>query len=185
MELGDVEFGDVEFVEWAEPGDASPVLVSAMTECWIEVTNTGGAVGFPSPPISRDDVEPVMTALVASLEATRVRVIIALIEGELAGWVVVAGNSAPIVAHWATVQRLQTRPRFQGHGVGRALMRRVTVTARDAMGLEQLWLTARGGMGLEDYYRNLGWREVGRHPGGLRLAPGDDRDEIFMILTPL
>jgi GNAT superfamily N-acetyltransferase len=175
----------ITLVEWGEPSDADPALVAAMTECWIEVTNSGGAVGFPSPPISSDDVEPVMAALIASLEPTRVRVIIALTDGELAGWVVIAGNPAQVVAHWATVQRLQTRPKFQGQGVGRTLMQRVTVTARDTMGLDQLWLTLRGGMGLEDYYRSLGWQEVGRHPGGLRLSPGDDRDEIFMLLSPL
>jgi hypothetical protein len=53
------------------------------------------------------------------------------------------------------------------------------------MGLEQLHLAARGGTGLEDFYARLGWREVGRWPGKLRLAPDDTRDEILMILTPL
>jgi hypothetical protein len=53
------------------------------------------------------------------------------------------------------------------------------------MGLEQLHLAARGGMGLERFYARLGWREIGRWPGALRLAPGDDRDEILMVLSPL
>ncbi len=53
------------------------------------------------------------------------------------------------------------------------------------MGLEQLHLAARGGMGLEHFYARLGWREIGRWPGALRLAPGDDRDEILMVLFPL
>jgi hypothetical protein len=46
-------------------------------------------------------------------------------------------------------------------------------------------LAARGGVGLEDFYGRLGWKEIGRWPGALRLAPGDDRDEILMILAPL
>ena len=57
--------------------------------------------------------------------------------------------------------------------------------ARQEMGLEQLHLAARGGMGLERFYAKLGWREIGRWPGALRLAPGDDCDEVLMILAPL
>jgi hypothetical protein len=40
-------------------------------------------------------------------------------------------------------------------------------------------------MGLEHFYARLGWREIGRCPATLRLAPGDDRDEILMVLSPL
>lgn len=57
--------------------------------------------------------------------------------------------------------------------------------ARQEIGLEQLHLAARGGMGLERFYAKLGWREIGRWPGTLRLAPGEDCDEILMILRPL
>jgi hypothetical protein len=57
--------------------------------------------------------------------------------------------------------------------------------ARQEMGLEQLHLAVRGGTGLEHFYARLGWRETGRWPGALRLAPGDDRDEILMVLSPL
>jgi hypothetical protein len=64
-------------------------------------------------------------------------------------------------------------------------MNHVRDIARDEMGLEQLHLAARGGVGLEDFYGRLGWKEIGRWPGALRLAPGDDRDEILMILAPL
>jgi hypothetical protein len=64
-------------------------------------------------------------------------------------------------------------------------MNRARQVAREAMGLEQLHLAARGGMGLEDFYSRLGWQEIGRWPGALRLGPGDDRDEVLMILSPL
>jgi GNAT superfamily N-acetyltransferase len=175
----------ITFIEWGSPSDARQPLVDAMTSCWVEVTNAGGAVGFPHPPVSVAEVQPATAALIASLDPTRARVILALVEGELAGWVAVVGNAVALTAHWATIQRLQTSPRFRGRGIARALMARATETARDAMGLEQLWLSVRGGMRLEDFYRNLGWREVGRHPGALRLEAGDDRDEVFMVLDEL
>jgi GNAT superfamily N-acetyltransferase len=77
-----------------------------------------------------------------------------------------------------------THPAHRGRGIGSALMRRLQEIARDEMGLEQLHLEARGG-GLEAFYSRLGWREIGRWPRALRLAPGDDRDEILMVLEPL
>ena len=45
-----------------------------------------------------------------------------------------------------------------------------------------LQLTVRGGKGTEAFYAKLGYSEVGRLPGALRVADGDDRDEIFMWL---
>jgi hypothetical protein len=57
--------------------------------------------------------------------------------------------------------------------------------ARKEIGLEQLHLAVWGGMGLERFYARLGWREIGRWPGALRLAPDDHRDEVLMILAPL
>jgi len=53
-----------------------------------------------------------------------------------------------------------------------------------AAGIEQVYLSARSGTGLERYYPSLGWREVGRFPGGVRVADGDDRDEIWYLHHP-
>jgi GNAT superfamily N-acetyltransferase len=153
----------------------------ALIDCWVAVTNTGGAVGFPFPPVSIDDVTPVADALISGLHPERTRLLLAL-EGEaLAGWVALICNPNPFVAHWASVQRLQTHPSYRGRGIGAALMRRLHQVARDELGLEQLHLEARGGMGLEVFYARLGWREIGRWPKALRVAPGDDRDEVLML----
>ncbi|MFE2051563.1 hypothetical protein ACFXAS_24090 [Streptomyces sp. NPDC059459] len=48
-----------------------------------------------------------------------------------------------------------------------------------------LHLAARGEEGLKDFHSRLGWREIGRRPGALRLAPDDTRDEVLMLLDPL
>jgi hypothetical protein len=64
------------------------------------------------------------------------------------------------------------------------LMHRVRDVARDALGLEQLRLEVRGGEGLEDFYRRLGWQEIGRWPGALRFDHCD-RDKVLMLLAPL
>jgi hypothetical protein len=48
------------------------------------------------------------------------------------------------------------------------------------MGLDALQVTVRSGSGTEKFYARLGYSEVGRVPAALRVAPGDDRDEIIM-----
>jgi hypothetical protein len=39
----------------------------------------------------------------------------------------------------------------------------------------------RGGTGIELFYERFGYAVVGSHPAAIRLAPGDDRDEIMMV----
>ena len=94
-------------------------------------------------------------------------------------------DPSPLVAHWGSVAHLQTHPAHRRKGIGATLMCEVRRIARDELGLEQLRLAARGGMGLEVFYARLGWREVGRWPRALRLAPDDTRDEVLMALSPL
>ncbi|SCD49839.1 hypothetical protein GA0115246_102468 [Streptomyces sp. SolWspMP-sol7th] len=54
--------------------------------------------------------------------------------------------------------------------------------ARSLDGIEAIRLTCRGGQGLEGFYERCGYKEVGRIPDAIRVAPGDDRDDIFMLL---
>ena len=176
---------DLEIIQLTHPGDAGPAVRLELTACWIAVTNAGGAAGFPSPPVNASHVAPAVDALAARLDPRRSRILLARINGALAGWVALSRDSNPLIAHWGTVNHLQTQLAYRNEGVGSALMHRLREVARDEMGLEQLHLAARGGTGLEDFYGRLGWRETGRWPGKLRLAPDDTRDEILMILTPL
>jgi GNAT superfamily N-acetyltransferase len=165
--------------------DVSRQLRQELIECWITVSNGGGAVGFPFPPVSSREVEPVADRLIAGLEPQFSRLLFAMADGALAGWLNVRRDSHPLVMHWGTVTSVQTHPRFRGRGIGTGLMNCVRQVAREDMGLEQLHLAARAGMGLEQFYGRLGWQEIGRWPGALRLSPGDDRDEVLMLLARL
>jgi GNAT superfamily N-acetyltransferase len=167
------------------PDEVSHGLRSDLIECWMTVSNSGGAVGFPFPPVSAADVEPVAAQVIESLDPQLSRLLFAKVDGVLAGWLNVRRQARPLVAHWGTVNSVQTHPRFRGRGIGAGLMSRVRHIAREEMGLEQLRLAARAGMGLEDFYSRLGWQEVGRWPGALRFGPDDDRDEVLMLLAPL
>ncbi|WP_432086333.1 N-acetyltransferase family protein [Streptomyces sp. bgisy095] len=165
--------------------EISSDLRRQLVDCWIAVTNAGGAAGFPFPPVADDDVEPVVDELLGHLEPSRSRLLVARFGEDLAGWVVLRRDPFRLVAHWGSVHHLQTHPGFRGRGVGSALMQELRTVAREELGLEQLRLAVRGKEGLEDFYGRLGWREAGRWPSALRFALDDTRDEILMLLSPL
>lgn len=174
---------DLEFLQFSHPREMTPTRQRELVDCWAAVSNAGGAVGFPFLPVSHNEVATVADALIAGLDPQNSRLLLASADGELAGWLNVRRDPHPLVAHWGTLHHVQTHLAFRGTGTGAALMHRARDVAREDMGLEQLRLAARAGVGLEDFYSRLGWKEIGRWPGALRLAPGDDRDEILMALT--
>ncbi|GHC89558.1 GNAT family N-acetyltransferase [Streptomyces flavofungini] len=176
---------DLLLQQFTAPHQVTPQLRQALVECWVEVTNSGGAAGFPFPPIDEKQAAPAVDRIVGSLAPQTSRLLTATVEGELVGWLNVRRDTFELIAHWGTLHHVQTRPARRGRGFGVALMSELRKIARDEMGLEQLHLAARGGVGLEEFYGRLGWKEVGRWPAALRLAPSDDRDEILMLLAPL
>ena len=154
------------------------VLRADLLACWTDVSNAGGAVGFV-PPVTAEDVAPVLDRLLEGVEAGRDVLAVLTVDGVLAGFASLVGSSSPLRRHWGTVLRVQVHPARQGQGLGQALMTGVHDIAR-ARGLEFVSLTARGGTGVDAFYRRLGYSEHGRLPGAIRVAPGDDRDEILL-----
>ncbi|MFF8566328.1 GNAT family N-acetyltransferase [Streptomyces albidoflavus] len=177
--------GPLAMGQFTAPGEVPPALRRALADCWIAVTDAGGAAGFPFPPVGPGEVVPAVGRLVSGLAPATSRLLAASLGGELAGWLHVRRDPARLVAHWGTLHHVQIRPELRGSGIGGALTGYVRQVAREEMGLEQLHLAARGGEGLEKFYGRLGWQESGRRPGVLRFGPGDDRDEVLMHLAPL
>ncbi|TFV87938.1 N-acetyltransferase [Blastococcus sp. CT_GayMR16] len=155
------------------------VLRGELLACWTDVSNAGGAVGFV-PPVTRDDVAPVLDRLLEGVHSGRDVLAVLTVDGATAGFAALVGSSSPLRRHWATVLRVQVHPSRQGHGLGRVLMGGVHDIAR-TRGWEFLQLTARGGTGVDAFYRGLGYTEVGRVAGAIRVAPGDDREEILLL----
>ncbi|MFD0272124.1 GNAT family N-acetyltransferase [Streptomyces sp. NPDC127106] len=175
-----------ELVQLTTPAAVPPGTARQLTDCWTAVVNAGGAViapELPMPPLAAADVAPAVDRLVRALDPARCRILLAVSGGFLSGWLVLRHDPHPLVAHCGVVNHLQTLPGLRGRGIGSALMTGVAGIARDELGLERLQLSARSGGGLEEFYRRLGWVEVGRWPGALRVAPGDDRDDVLMSLA--
>ena len=165
------------------PDEVPPRLRAALTTCWRDVVNAGGAVGFAElRPVRDDDVAPVLEEIVAGLDPQLSRLLLATLGDAPAGWLLLTGNANPVTAHWGRVSRLQTAVEARGTGVARALMTELHRCARDDLGLDSLRLEVRGGWGLEAFYEKFGWAVVGAWPGALQFTEHGRRDEVLMAV---
>jgi GNAT superfamily N-acetyltransferase len=162
----------------------SPQLRSRILSLWVEVTNAGGAVGFVAP-VEAETVRPVADAAFAGVSDGTDHLLVGLDGDELVALLFVTSNRFDLKEHWRVLKRVMVTPGSQGRGYGAALMREAEAVGR-RMGLAALQVTVREGAGVEKFYAGLGYHEAGRMPGALRVAPGDDRDEIYLWrpLTP-
>ncbi|HEY0536354.1 MAG TPA: GNAT family N-acetyltransferase [Actinoplanes sp.] len=154
------------------------MLRERIVELWVEVTNAGGAVGFV-PPVAAADVRPLAETSLAGIEEGPDHLLIQTDGGELTGLLFIVDNRFALKDHWRVLKRVMVTPRGQGRGLGTALMREAERIGRE-MGLAALNVTVRAGAGTEKFYERLGYTEVGRLPGALRVGPDDDRDEIYL-----
>ena len=150
---------------------------------WVAATNAGGSVGFTAPaPV--DAVARTLDAALARVAAGDDALGVLHSPGGVVGMGLLVDRGTELCRHWRTVLRVMVHPDHQGQGAGRLLMRGLHQLGRD-IGLEQLQLTVRDGNGTEHFYARLGYTAVGRHPGAVRVGPGDDRDEIMMVTSLL
>ncbi|MFF2024464.1 GNAT family N-acetyltransferase [Streptomyces sp. NPDC058171] len=157
-------------------------LRDGLVGLWTDVSNAGGAVGFV-PPVTAREVRPEVVKHFATMAEGRTRLLIGRDDrGEVAATAFLTANQHRLMRHWLWLYTVMVHPRHQGKGYGRDLMAAAADTARAVPGVEALRLTCRGGLGLERFYASCGYKEVGRVPGAIRVAPGDDRDDITMLL---
>lgn len=159
-----------------------PALREGIADLWTEVSNAGGAVGFV-PPVTRDVIRPELVKHLVAMAEGRHRLLVGHDErGEVAAVAFLAFNAHHLMTHWVWAYTVMVSPALQGRGAGRALMAALADAARSLEGIEAIRLGCRGGLGLEHFYAACGYKEVGRVPDAIRVAPGDDRDDITMLL---
>jgi GNAT superfamily N-acetyltransferase len=163
----------------------TPALRDGVLDLWADVSNAGGAVGFVAP-VSREEIRPELVKLLAAMAEGRVRLLVGHDEaGEVAATGFLSFNTHRLMNHWVWLYTVMVHPRHQGKGYGRDLLAAVADAARGFEGIDAIRLGCRGGHGLERFYGSCGYKEVGRVPGAIRVAPGDDRDDITMLLPLL
>ncbi|MCI2416271.1 GNAT family N-acetyltransferase [Saccharopolyspora sp. K220] len=154
-----------------------PDLVDALADLWGRVTVAGGAVGFsPTDPV--DQLRAAAASLVEDIRVKKAHLITIGQQHVLVGLAVLRPRQLPVRKHTGELVWLAVDPVLQGKGWGKQLLDAVLVQAQ-AIGLEKLDLVTRSGHDLERFYEAHGWVERGRWPGAVRVAPGDDRDEIW------
>jgi GNAT superfamily N-acetyltransferase len=158
--------------------ELTPALRAEMVENWVAATNAGGALGLRAP-TTPQQAEVLAAPTWRRLEQGDDALVVGRHGGRLAGWFLLESRSGLLSPHWRTVKRLQVHPQLQGRGYGQALLTAADDVGR-RLGLDALHLTVRGGTGTERFYVARGYTVVGRLPGALRLAAGDDRDEIHL-----
>jgi GNAT superfamily N-acetyltransferase len=164
---------------WNPPLDGD--LRADLLRIWVTATNAGGAVGFLAP-VDESTVADTADAVLARVRSELDELLVVEHAGSVVGWLVLERDPRAFASHWRTLKRLQVEPAEQARGVGTALLHEAERFARQELGLSFLTLTVRGGTGTDALYRRVGYQEVGRVPGALRVAPDDDRDEIVMVL---
>ncbi|MEU6588365.1 GNAT family N-acetyltransferase [Streptomyces sp. NPDC046881] len=160
----------------------TPTLRDGILDLWADVSNAGGAVGFV-PPVSREEIRPELVRHFVQMAEGRTRLLVGHDEaGEVAATAFLTHTAHRLMTHWVWLYTVMVHPRHQGRGYGRDLLAAAADAARGIEGVRAIRLTCRGGHGLERFYASCGYKEVGRVPDAIRVAPGDDRDEVFMLL---
>ncbi len=160
----------------------TPALRDDILDLWADVSNAGGAVGFV-PPVTRETVRPELVKHFVAMAEGRMRLLTGHDEdGRAAATAFFGFNTHRLMTHWVWLYTVMVHPRHQGRGYGRDLLGAAEDAARTFPGIGAIRLTCRGGLGLERFYASCGYKEVGRVPGAIRVAPGDDRDDVFMLL---
>ncbi|MEV4975895.1 GNAT family N-acetyltransferase [Streptomyces scopuliridis] len=159
-----------------------PALRDGVLALWADVSNAGGAVGFV-PPVTADDIRPELVKHFAAMAEGRVRLLVGYDEeGAVAATAFLALNTHRLMRHWLWLYTVMVHPRHQGKGYGRDLMAAAADAAQEIESIEAIRLSCRGGTGVDRFYASCGYKEVGRVPDAIRVAPGDDRDDITMLL---
>jgi GNAT superfamily N-acetyltransferase len=167
------------FTAVSPPDAVDPTLREQLLDTWVRVTDAGGAVGFV-PPADRELIGETLDSALRRVSTGQDALgVLRRDDGTAAGMGILSASSSPLRRHWRTVLRLMVDPDLQGAGAGRILMEGLHAIARD-LDLEFLCLSVRGGLGIEGFYGHLGYVIYGRNPQAIRVAPGDERDEIQM-----
>jgi len=160
----------------------TPALRDGVLGLWADVSNAGGAVGFV-PPVTHEEIRPELVKHLAAMAEGRHRLLVGCDEtGEVAATAFFSFNTHRLMTHWVWLYTVMVHPRHQGKGYGRDLLAAAADAARGFDGIDAIRLTCRGGLGLERFYGSCGYKEVGRVPAAIRVAPGDDRDDITLLL---
>ena len=149
-------------------------------DLWVRTNDAGGSVGF-LPGAARSRVDAALHAHESSMASGHTVAVLlrSAADERVVGASFLVRGSNPLLDHTRTVYRVMTDPGRRGQNLGRLLMA-ATHRVAHAAGVEVLTLSVRSGTGLSRFYETCGYAESGRVLGAIRVAPGDERDDITL-----
>jgi hypothetical protein len=160
--------------------------LDALTDILHACVHDGASVGFILP-FEPGEARAYWTGKVAPALSGGARVVlVATLDGAMAGTVQLDLDTWPNQRHRADVAKLLVHPRHRRQGVARALMTAIEARARDAG--RQLLTLDTAGDGAERLYASLGYAIAGRIAGYARAALEDRLEAttyMFKQLGPL
>ena len=171
-------------IERVSPGEG-PAVLSHLIYLLQDAVASGASVGFLAP-LSIEAALDYWNAVFEEVAQDTCVLLVAREGGQIAGSVQLALAMKPNAQHRAEVQKLFVLSSQRRRGIGRALMQKVELVAREA-GRTLLVLDTRQGDSAEQLYRMLKYCEVGIIPAYARSASGtlDSTIIFYKILPPV
>jgi GNAT superfamily N-acetyltransferase len=143
-------------------GNGFDALVPALAEILSDAVDSGAAVNFLRPlPVA--DAEAWWRSRSADVAREAIRPIVARLDGELVGVVLLVPSPKQNSPYRADVQKVLVHRRARGRGIGSGLMAALEGVARGA-GCWLLILDTYTGSDADRMYRRLGWTPFGTVP---------------------
>jgi len=152
-------------------------VVPTLASLLRATVNGGTALGF-LPHLSEEAARDYWRSLRRELAAGSRRLVLACTEHGIVGSGQLRFHTTPNGTHRAEVEKLFVAPALKGLGIGRFLMAALHDSAREA-GRTLLYLNTRRDNPAAEFYRGLGYQEVGVVPGWSVGASGEPHDHVF------
>lgn len=149
-----------------------PILIELLRD----TVNGGSPLGFLAP-LTHDQARDYWLSLRPDLQAGSRLLLAAYVDDRLAGSGQLTLSPWPNARHRAELQKLFVATAVRGRGVGRSLVAALHEAARQR-GRSLVLLNTRRGGPSEDFYRGLGYREVGVTPGYTVGSAGERYDHV-------
>jgi len=158
-------------------------LLPDLAELFKETVNGGSPLGFLAP-ITHATSRGYWISLVRELESGSRLLLVAYSENMVVGSGQLSLSQRSNSPHRAELEKLFVERASRGRGIGRTLMRALHDAARQK-GRTLIRLSTRHGEPAEEFYKSLGYMEVGVIPGWTIDRSGEryDHVELYRDLT--
>ncbi len=143
-----------------------------------DAVHNGASVGYLAP-LAEEDALAYWDSIVDALETPHRILLVAVVDGEIAGTVQLVLETRPNGSHRAEVSKLLVHTFYRRRGIARALMQRIEEEARFA-GRTLLVLDTQTGEPAEELYARLGYVRTGIVPDYAAFPDGQLGATTFM-----